>query len=358
MGAWKKFNAVVPHVIEAHRQCFGDKHHSDLELSILEADWSTSPDFPALVARAKACLNAHDADLAHRLVAGSWLMVFADNTGDTTLAEEVYRVSSRLFQRDERAHPAECRIRLIYHCTLGDNMEAQSAARELIQRERLAGTPGSLCRALRQAAVVCRYVAQRSSALVLLDEAAILARRFQLPHAAFTTLDQQAAIALEEGELARAKSLVALAEQWAPKIDDPMVLDSLRSTKTQMALFEGQFDLAEKTIRECHDRAQGELFSRRVVAMKAMWLCVQLRSPSAKIEGLLQDVLEGHARIRRLGHQDFIVIAIVKSLRALGQADRALQFLENYLHCDRREVSQAHLFLLREREELCIPAAG
>ena len=331
-----------------------DSHHCDHELMLLEARWRTNCDMRELLQTAKHCVLDESAAPDHRVGAGVWALVFADNMCEQEEAHAVYTALSPLVLRAVSDRASLLQMRLIYETVYGDLDLGVDAARQLVRAVDDGQTAAALTRALRHAAFALRRAGLFAEAYSYLRESLRIAERLGLATSASTACDLLGTLFLECSDRATARRWHERGREWAKQIDDSLSAEGIDFLGARIAVADGQFEVAERLAGVSSERIVEDPVLRRRAEIMAFRARIALGLGRPWISSAFMTEYEAlHMKLRGLGGHDFAAHALVSLLHRLGEPIRAREIWEEYLRNFRREryslpsEFQAHLDVTR-----------
>ena len=155
---------------------------------------------------------------------------------------------------------------------------------------------------------------------------------------AMSTAESLCHLALAQGDIDSARRWYVEARGWANSAEEPMIDDELMYAAARIALAEGDWDTARKTLRYEFESVKSLSDLRRQTALGAMWLFVNGASLDHDRWQAARDLLTSlHVQTRNKGGQDFQVFCTCSALSERGEEELAYTLAREYARRHRRE---------------------
>jgi DNA-binding SARP family transcriptional activator len=356
LGAdWEPFVHVATELESLqHRAYAPADRHDDTELELSLAKWRLGADRRELLADATRCAAAASASTTHRLAAGAWALMIADNLCDDRAATAVMRASTSALAAPDADQAAASCLRMVYHTAFGNPPSGLEAAHHLLDSQLAVPDGGDKARYLSHASAALRLcgapiVEARQAAATALE----VAQRLGLAAYAAPAANQITLAYLADGDTATAGAWFEKALWLMERSADTVGRSTILSNGAEIALRERRLGDAERLITES-EHAVGNARSPRsdIRLVSFRWRLHLLRGDADPNEHDLRIFAHLHRRTRKTNGQDFSTAVLVELLLLRGQRREAARLLGDYLRRFRRPMTPLESDLERLRAEL------
>lgn len=356
LGAdWEPFVHVATEVESLQRGSHtSPDNHDDTELELSLAKWRLGADRRELLAEATRCASAATASNAHRLAAGAWALMIADNLCDDRAAAAVMRaVASAAAQPGVEDDAVAC-LHMVFHTAFGKPESGLEAAYRLTDSQLGAQDGGTKAGYLSHASAALRLcgapiIEARQAAASALE----IAQRLGLAAYAAPAANQITLTYLAEGDTVTARAWFDKALWLMERSADSVGRSTILSNGAEIALRERRLGDAERLIMES-ENAVGHARSPRsdIRHVSFRWRLALLRGDAAPSEHDLRHFAHLHRRTRKANGQDFATAALVDLLLLAGRQREASRLLTAYVREYRRPSTSLEPDLERLRRDL------
>ncbi len=356
LGAdWEPFVHVAIELESLQRHTYAPvDHHNDSELELSLAKWRLGADRRELLADATRCAAAASASTTHRLAAGAWALMIADNLCDDRAAAAVMRASTLALAAPDADEAASACLHMVYHTAFGSPPSGLEAAYRLVDSQLAAPDGGDKARYLSHALAALRLcgapIAEaRQAAATALE----VAQRLGLAAYAAPAANQITLAYLAAGDTATAGAWFEKALWLMEHSADAVGRSTILSNGAEIALRERRLGDAERLITES-EAAVGNARSPRsdIRLVSFRWRLHLLRGDADPTEHDVRVYAHLHRRTRKANGQDFSTAVLVELLLLRGQRREAARLLADYLRRFRRPMASLEPDLERLRSEL------
>ncbi|HEY0969475.1 MAG TPA: AAA family ATPase [Gemmatimonadales bacterium] len=312
-----------------------DQPHVDLLET--EARWKSGHDITELLTVAEALASEPTALPHHRFRAGEFALIFADNLCDADRARAIYQTLSPHIEAGAPSSDA-LQCVMIYHASYGVMDRAVEIALWLTRDDPTSVGEAEWIRRASRASIPLRRANHYEEACARVRSSFALAERLQLASAAASSADILATMMLEQDNLDLATKWHERAQYWAERQEGGAVSASIDYLAAKIALYRGDISLAERilTVPPALLLENPSIRMRNEVMSLYLHLAMQ-SSDEAPSPVLVSGLSAGFRQAMRLGGQDYPCAVLVSALIRMGQADDAVQLLDEYTTDTRRE---------------------
>lgn len=328
--------------------------HDDTELELSLAKWRLGADRRELLADATRCAAAATASTTHRLAAGAWALMIADNLCDDRAAAAVMRASTSALAATDADEAAAACLRMVYHTAFGNPQSGLEAAHRLVDSQLAAPDGGDKAKYLSHASAALRLcgapiIEARQTAATALE----VAQRLGLAAYAAPAANQITLAYLADGDTATAGAWFEKALWLMERSADTVGRSTILSNGAEIALRERRLGDAERLITESEHAVGGARSPRSDIRLVSFrWRLHLLRGDAAPSEHDLRIFAHLHRRTRKTNGQDFSTAVLVELLLLRGQTREASRLLADYLRRFRRPMATLDPELERLRSRL------
>jgi DNA-binding SARP family transcriptional activator/tetratricopeptide (TPR) repeat protein len=315
---------------------------ADWQIDVLEAKMYALENVEPILVEASACLVDESTAPDTRVRAGICAMICACNLQDPGRLTRIHDLLLSLattipFQETDRLI-----VELIYHTELGNLEEGAAAGRDLVALARRTGSPSFLAQSLRRHARALRLLGNFGDALAALNEAMQLAQWMGSRSYVLRARSHIALALIEQGDLRAARDLLSRGMTREDRRCFPYRVIEMAQLRAMLALIEGN-ELEAKRVCDSRlfsnwrirsSRSSGRIMYYSLAVSALFWIPREVTSHWRKQTLRLE---REFLRLQDSGEQDFIALALCKSLLAQGQNSHARAILTDYVEKHRRE---------------------
>jgi len=356
LGAdWEPFVHVATEMESLQRSARASlDNHDDTELELALAKWRLGADRRDLLAEAARCAAAASASNPHRVAAGAWALMLADNLCDERAASAVMRAVAPAAQQPDVDEAAAACLHMVYHTAFGNPRSGLEAAHRLTDAQLAAPDGGAKARYLSHASAALRLCgAPIAEARQAAASALEIAQRLGLAAFAAPAANQITLAYLAQGDTAAARAWFEKALWLMDHSADTVGRSTILSNGAEIALRERRLGDAERLIADS-ERAVGHARSPRsdIRHVSFRWRLSLLRGDAAPTEHDLRLFAHLHRRTRKANGQDFATAVLVDLLLLAGRRRDATRLFTDYVRRFRRATAALEPDLERLRGEL------
>jgi tetratricopeptide (TPR) repeat protein len=353
MSSWMALRETIAKVRSVQRHCSPNaSDHDELELMDLRAQWQ-SLNWDSVLSKALSCLNARDADPAHRAEAGVMALMLLGFQGDEKKMSAAFRRIEELSDHPDVSEATKLHAQMVFHTSSGDIHEAVEVAKRLITEQQARGDIGDLFRAYCNAGVTCRVAGLFGEAAKYFSNALGIARKHNLQAAEQRALPLFANLALETGDHEQARTLY---NQLCEIPLDPTNRYSFierQGLAERLALCDGRKEDLRRFVPMTYEEAANDPIHHRRTYNLALYVIAELGA-SGRVADEAVEELEKSFSISRSGvHQAFNAFVLYSALKSIGKTRRARAMLDAYKTVHRREPWPTPDHLLHVIEKTC-----
>lgn len=318
----------------------------DLRLLQLTADWPRSADLAHPMARAETLMQEPGTSRAHAARFARLAMVIAGNAHDNSAILRISRAIKARFIDDSCSELLD--ILAISASALGDNLRAIAYLERQIRLEREGMTVQPLARSLVNISIPLRALGRSTQALARLQEAYDLAANHGIAAEAATASDRISAIAFDHRQARQCEGWIRLAQSWAGKTDDCMLIRSVTHQAIRVDAHFGLLGLSEGDVSAFLEGTRSELSAVRAVeelAASLMWRCAK---QSPLVSSLTEEMLGRLSSLRSDERSDYSVAAVATGLLFRNEPALAAALLAEHSR-DRSASSEEPWYLTTAR---------
>ena len=337
-GEWDELETVILETNRLLRQeGSGESQHTDLELLLFQARWRISPDNGDLLRSAIRCVKSTAASMSHRIRAGTWAIMLADNLCDTKSADTVHVTLRELAHGDAVREVDKVYFEMVYHCAFGDPRQAAISATRLVEISEQCTNIAERVKYLTHAAASFRCDDQAARAIEVASKAVAISEKAGMKSHVASTANQIAATYLTLDDLGAAKAWHSRATAFLDsKLDSP-TRSSLLSTGAEIALKEGRLNDASKLIDEGEAALGAGRCLRSMARLAAFrWHVRLLKAEEKPTDPVLTELRKLHVRTRDATQQDLFAAVLAQLYQWRGRSAEGVELLKQYLENHRR----------------------
>jgi len=315
----------------------GETSHTDLELLLFQVRWRISPDNGDLLRSALRCVKSNTAALSHRVRAGTWALMLADNLCDSKSADTVHVTLRELAHGNGVGEVDRVYFEMVYHCAFGDPRQAATYAARLVGIAEQCTNVAEKVKYLTHAAASFRCDDQASRSIEVASLAAAISEKAGMKNHVASTANQIAATYLTLEDLAAAKMWHSRGTAFLDSRLDSPTRSSLLSTGAEIALREGRLADASRLIDEAEAALGAGRCLRSMARLAAFRWHVRLQKGKEKpSDPILTELRKLHIRTRNATQQDLFAAVLARLYKWRGRDAEGIEVLTQYLESHRR----------------------
>ncbi|MDQ6872121.1 MAG: AAA family ATPase [Gemmatimonadota bacterium] len=336
-GEWERSKEVLRSCIRlADKVDPSSNGHNDFELLLFTARHQSALDFSSLLADLIPCVESADATPAHRVRAAILALKIATDIGPGEALDSIYSNVEPFLDSREVSEPARLEIKMIYRTTRGHEILPLQELQQFTESARQNGGELAYSNALMTASAACRITARYEEGLAFVAQAFDQERANKSEARLSRLLVAELRLHVAAGAFPAAESTLDRLMECSISADDDFAHSEIQSYKARIALEKG--DVAKASAAFAQVQSLPLTYSpRRRANLLALRLRIRLQESAMKeeVRPLVSELETEHLRVRGLGGHDFEAHALYLGLCAIGDADRAIQLLLEYVECHR-----------------------
>ena len=311
--------------------------HNDFELLLFAARHQSALDFSSLLADIIPCVESGGASPAHRVYAAVLALKIATDMGPAEALDSIYAHVERFLHDNEVSETARLEVETIYRTTRGHEVIPIQDLQRFAESAR--GTGGELAysNALLTASAACRVSARYEEGLTFVAKAFEQERAHKSEARLSRLLVAELRLHVAAGAFVRAEATLDRLMECSISADDDFAQSELQSYKARIALETG--DIAKASVAFGDVQTIPRTYSTR---RRANSLAIRLRirlhegATEEELRSLVSELETEHLRVRGLGGHDFEAHALYLGVCAIGDSNRGVQLLLEYVDNHRR----------------------
>jgi DNA-binding SARP family transcriptional activator len=344
-GKWERTKEVLGTCIRLSSNGETGDRHSEFEVMLFQARHRSSLDFVTLLNDMLPCVKSHNASPQHRVSTAVVALKVASDVGPSAVLDTIYSEIKPFLKMEQVDPVARLEAEIIYQTMRG----AQDLDVELL--EKFALTARSLHGevAYSHALIAC----SSSCRIAGRDEHAAKFIHAAFGHAVSHKLGARIAVVklstvrlyVATGNWVAARAALCTQQQYPIAEEDKNTRAEWNFFEGRVALEEGDLRRAEAVVSKLEIVPQWYSVSRNAACL-ALTLLVRLARGCGVevIRPLVRDLESTHRINRDIANQDFEAHALFLGLAALGEKERGLDLLREYVkehRSTRRQLSKA-----------------
>ncbi|MDP9201256.1 MAG: AAA family ATPase [Gemmatimonadota bacterium] len=314
-----------------------NSQHNDYELLLLDARHRSALDFVTLLDETIPCVESEEASSAHRVGAAILAMKLAVDFGRMECFDSVYKQASPLLHDKGVSERSRLEMQMIYRTMRGDGLVPVKDLRRFADVARISEGELGYSRALVTAAIACRLSARHDAGVDFLSTAF----NHALSHRLHSRRDQirlsGVQLHIAAGAFEEARQLLREIEQFPIATDNVTERNEIHCNEARLALEQGDLARAVAAFELIETASPTYSVTRKgyYLALEVR-IRLQQRPMRSIIEPLVTELERTHLQMRALGSQDFEAYALYLGLCALGEKERGIDLLREYVKVHRR----------------------
>lgn len=337
-AAWPELEVAITNTLHLRsQQEQPGPRHCDLELLLYQTRWRVAPTNTDLLRTALRCVRAEAASPEHRVRAGTWAMMLADNLCDVKRAALIYSTITPLLAAQDLPMVDKLYFGLVYHSAFGDPSYGAAAASELLAIASPMGDQAARVKLLAHAGFAFRCNNQINEAISAGRTAVEVAQRYGMSSFAAAASIQLSSLFLGGDDLQGAKEWHQRALSLLGSRPDAPTRAAILSNGAEIAAKGNALDLAEALMREAREVLNGSEGPRITARLKAFgWYLRILRGDAKPRTSELTELVRLHVRTRHATHQDLFAQVIFQLFALSGRRREGSEILREYVGRHRR----------------------
>jgi DNA-binding SARP family transcriptional activator/tetratricopeptide (TPR) repeat protein len=306
--------------------------HNEFELLLFTARHQSALDFSALLGDIIPCVESVDASPVHRVHAAILALKIATDVGPPESLDAIYEHVKPFLANEEVGETARLELETIYRTTRGHEIIPLQTLQRFAESALQTGGELAYSNALLTASAACRNSARYEEGL------AFVARAFEQEQANKSEarlsrlLVAELRLHVAAGAFAAAESTLDRLMECSISPDDDFAHSELQSFRARIALEKGDIAKASGVFSEVQAIPRTYSPRRRANAL-ALRLRIRLHQGATKEELrlLVVELETEHLRVRGFGGHDFEAHALYLGLCAIGESNRAVRLVGEYV---------------------------
>jgi DNA-binding SARP family transcriptional activator len=314
-------------------------YHDDLELIELEALGKTVIDLATLLERTVGCVRDSRLSPSHRVSVAGIAAKLASGIPDLDTLEDIYHTVHPLLESADVHRRDRLQLEVVYHTMCGDLKQAVSFAKERVVVEREAGTVSTLVNSLTDLAYVLRRTGPEEEMFDALRQGYDTALHWK-HYASARACAQRIASLLEDEEIEGSVEWMRLSAECFDATE-VYASFSYNADAARIALREGRLTEARSLLETGFDwewLSHRRIWLAAVTGLRIRLLVAEAAVPAA-VAPPVTKMLELYPTIAALGRQDYEIGALEKGLSYLGEKATARECLIDYVCRRRRDLT-------------------
>ena len=332
-GEWERSKEVLRWCIRlAGKVDPSSNGHNEFELLLFTARHQSALDFSSLLADIIPCVESPDASPAHRVHAAILALKIATDTGPAETLDSIYAHVEPFLHNEDVSETARLEVETIYRTTRGHAVIPLDDLQRFAESARETGGELAYSNALLTASAACRISARYEEGLAFVAQACEQERSHKSEVRLSRLLVAELRLHVAAGAFARAESTLNRLMECSISADDEFAQSELKSFKARIALEKG--DVAQASAAFAEVQTIPHTYSpRRRANSLALRLRIRLHEGATEEElrPLVADLETEHLRVRGFGGHDFEAHALYRGLSAIGESNRGIQLLLEYV---------------------------
>jgi tetratricopeptide (TPR) repeat protein len=261
----------------------------------------------------------------------------ATDMGPAEALDSIYSNVEPFLHSTEVSESVRLELETIYRTTRGREIIPIEDLQRFAESARTTGGELAYSNALLTASAACRISARYEEGLAFVAQAFDQERPHRSEARFSRLLVAELRLHVAAGEFARAESTLDRLMECSISPDDDFAHSELQNYRARIALEKG--DIAEASAVFAKVRTIPRTYSpRRRANSLALRLRIRLQedAPDEELQLLLSELEVEHVRVRGFGGHDFEAHALYLGLAAIGDVNRGVQLLQEYVDDHRR----------------------
>ena len=306
--------------------------HNDFELLLFTARHQSALDFSSLLADIIPCVESPDASPPHRVHAAILALKIATDMGPAEALDSIYAHVEPFLHSDEVSETARLEVETIYRTTRGHEIIPLQDLQRFAESARQTGGELAYSNALLTASAACRMSARYEEGLAFVAQAFEQERANKSEARLSRLLVVELRLHVAAGAFAAAESTLDRLMGCSISADDDFAQSELQSFRARIALEKGDVAKASAVFAEVQTIPRTYSPRRRANSL-ALKLRIRLHEGATEEElrSLVLELESEHLRVRGFGGHDFEAHALYLGLCAIGESERGLRLVLEYL---------------------------
>jgi DNA-binding SARP family transcriptional activator len=336
-GEWEKSKQALRKGVSLCAKEFPvNGEHNDYELLLLKARHRSALDFTALLDETIHCVESIDATFAHRVEAAVLAMKVAVDFGLGETLDRLYEQVSPLLEDPNVSERTRLELEIIYRTERGDAPVPLEQLYRFVEVGRSNGTELSYSRALLTASSACRISGRYTEGLGFVAKAFDHATRNKLHSRHVEIIFGLVLLHISAGQFEKADQAHREIGKYPLPSDNSKIRNEILCHEARIALELGQVARALTAFSGIEPASPMLSVTRKGYYLALEIRIRMLRGDVQGIEALVSELEKTHRQMRSVGSQDFEIYSLYLGLSAIGDKNRGVALLQDYVLRHRR----------------------